>query len=218
MTDLRTQLLAARELGPSALAPYASYRLQLAVGLIRLRTPTRRWADRPLAGWIRRGTPADPAEYSAYRAGVIGPRFFFDASVPGLPCPARAPAPDLKREADEIVAGQFRLFGGPALPRGFPPDWSAFPPPLEDRLPFPTDRHWSRVPLDEPGADVRLLWELSRFAWVYPLARAYRWTGKESYAEACWTLIDSWREGNPPTTVCSGLGPGGRPAVDRRPS
>lgn len=198
MTNLRTQLFAARELGLSALVPYATYRIELAVGLTRLRTPKRRWSDRPFADWILPGIPSDAAEYSTYRAGIVGPRFFFDAASPGLPWPAKEPPPDLKREADEIVAGRFRLFGGEALPRGSPPDWSAFPPPLEDRRPFLTDRHWSRAPLDEAGADVRLLWELSRFGWVYPLARAYRWTGEEGYAEACWRLIDSWRQSNPP--------------------
>jgi hypothetical protein len=45
---------------------------------------------------------------------------------------------------------------------------------------------------------VRLLWESSRFGWLFPLARAYRWTGEEAYAEAGWRLVDNWRRANPP--------------------
>jgi hypothetical protein len=199
MTDLQTRLLAVRELGPSALFSYSAYRLGLASGLIRRRTPAQDWQNRPFESWIRGDIPTPPGEYAAYRARLIGPRFFFDAAASGLPWNSREPAPeDLTREANEIIDGRFRLFGGPAVVLGFPPDWRAFPPPLADRPRLDSDRHWGEVPLDEKGVDVRLVWELSRFGWVFPLARAYRWTGEAKYADACWRLIDDWRRTNPP--------------------
>jgi len=199
MTDLRTRLLALRELGPSALLFFAEYRLGLATGQTERRTPAGEWADRPAESWLRKDVPADPIDYAGYRGEVIGPRFFFDAVRPGIPwSPGADPPDDLIRTADDILAGRYRLFGGPPVELGLPPDWFAFAPPLAGRAPLQGLRHWSRVPLDEPGADVRLVWELSRFGWVYPLARAYRWTDDARYAEACWRLIKSWAERNPP--------------------
>ena len=199
MTDLRTRLLAIRELGPSAIVPYAVYRAELFSGSIRRRTPLQDWEDRPFESWIRGEIPADLGGYAGYRARAIGPRFFFDAAAPGLPWSSKeGPPQELIRQADAIIAGRFRLFGGPALDLGFPPDWFAFPPPLAGRPRLESDRHWSETRLDEDGADVRLLWEPSRFGWVFPLARAYRWTGEAAYAEACWRLIDDWRRANPP--------------------
>jgi hypothetical protein len=89
-----------------------------------------------LSGWIQRSIPADPAGYSAYRAGVIG-----RASSSFLPVcrPAREPlAPDLEAQADEIVAGRFRLFDGRRC-RGFPP---IGPPSAPSMIaPFLADRH-----------------------------------------------------------------------------
>jgi hypothetical protein len=199
MTAFRTRLLALRELGLPALLRYASYRLRLGTGLIRLRTRAVEWQDGPIAPWLRREVSRDPADYATYRAGALEAHFFFEAPAADLPWPAKGSAPEaLMREADEIIAGRFRLFGGPPVDLGYPPDWFAFPPPLADRPRLGPNRHWSDVRLDEPGADVRLVWELSRFGWVFPLARAYRWTGETWYAEACWQLVDSWRRANPP--------------------
>ena len=198
MTDLQTRLLALRELGPSTLLSYAAYRVGLASGWTRRRTPARDWQRRPFANWAGGDVPTRPGEYAAYRAQTIGPRFFFDAAAPGLPWTSKEPAPeDLRREADDILGGRFRLFGGAAVALGFPPDWCAFPPPLDGRPRLESDLHWSEVRLDDDGADVRLVWELSRFGWVFPLARAYRWTGEPKYAEACWGLIDDWRRAHP---------------------
>src|SRR3972149_8286833 len=90
-----------------------------------------------------------PGEYAAYRARLIGPRFFFDAAVSGLPWTTREPAPeDLTREADEIIDGRFRVFGGPAVELGFPPDWRGVPPPLAARPRLASDRPWAQTPPD----------------------------------------------------------------------
>src|SRR5512141_1396820 len=48
--------------------------------------------------------------------------------------------------------------------------------------------------------DIKFIWELSRFAMVYTLVRAYRSTRDEKYAAAFWELIQSWAESNPPNT------------------
>jgi len=198
MTDLTTGWRALRELGPMAVWHYARYRLGLVSRGIERRTPAGEWRDYDLAAILRPGVPSDEHGYGAYRRRPDGPRFFFDGVAPAPPGQAQASPSEPILEAEDVLAGRYRLFGGPPLELGYPPDWFAFPPPL-DRLPrFDSLVHWSRIPLDLPGVDVRLVWELSRFGWVFPLARAYRSTREAKYAEACWRLIEAWREANPP--------------------
>ena len=112
MTDLRSRFLVARELGFSALIPYAAYRIRLASGELARRTPARDWEDRPFEAWVRSGVPTDPAGYAAYRARTVGPRFLFDGSIAGVPPGVVGSAPDgLLLEAEAVRAGRFRMFG-----------------------------------------------------------------------------------------------------------
>jgi hypothetical protein len=143
--------------------------------------------------------PSDPDRYADYRARPDGPRFFFDGQKSGLPWTPTSETPQvLRAEADDVLAGRFRLFGGAPVSLGRPPDWHALPPPLARTPPFHSRAHWTDIPLDAPGADARLCWEVSRLGWVLTLARAYRWTSEAKYADAAWELIESWRKANPP--------------------
>ncbi len=103
-------------------------------------------------------------------------------------------------EADDVRDGWFRVFGQPAVWLGTPPDWSALAPLADDAPPPSLDltEHWTATRLDQVPGDIKLLWEPSRFGWVYPMVRAYRATGQDAYAEACWELILSWRQANKP--------------------
>jgi hypothetical protein len=136
--------------------------------------------------------------YAAYRQSLVAPRFFFDPSadlskVLGQSAEAVA-------EADDLRDGWFRVFGQPAVWLGTPPDWSALAPLADDAPPPSLDltEHWMATRLDQVPGDIKLLWEPSRFGWVYPMVRAYRATGQDAYAEACWDLILSWRQANKP--------------------
>jgi len=199
LTNLRVALLAARELGPTALFHYTVYRLAMASGWIRRRTPATEWSGVPLERWLRAEVPSDPERYADYRARRDGPRFFFDGDKPGLPWQAGGPMPpNLRSEAEDLLAGRFRAFGGPPVSLRVPPDWFGLPPHLPRTPASDSSSQWIEVRFDSPGADMRLLWEASRFGWVFPLARSYRWTGEAKYAETTWDLIASWREANPP--------------------
>jgi hypothetical protein len=46
--------------------------------------------------------------------------------------------------------------------------------------------------------DIKCVWELSRFAWAFPLARAYKRTGENCYAEGFWSLFEDWLRRNLP--------------------
>lgn len=189
---------ALRDLGPGPLARWALYQAKLRSGWIRAQTPVSSWEEPLLAEALRKGFSADPEEYAAYRKTLSAPRFFFDPfadlSV------ALGKVPGAVAEADDVREGWFRLFGLPAVWLGMPPDWSALAPLSDDAPPPSLDltRHWTETRGDEVPGDIKLLWEPSRFGWVFPLVRAYRATGDGAYAEACWDLILSWRQANKP--------------------
>jgi hypothetical protein len=97
----------------------------------------------------------------------------------------------LLNEADEIVAGRVRLFGGDPVPLHLTFD--------------ETLRHWTeyetgkaKVPCPGvPLKDVKFVWEPARFGWALTLGRAYRASGDEKYAESFWTCFEQFAAGNP---------------------
>lgn len=106
------------------------------------------------------------------------------------------------READELLAGTFVFFSRHKAEMGCPPDWFCNPfSGNQSRSAGPEHRavHWSQVS-DTTGGDIKGVWELSRFGFVYILARAYHYSGEEKYAEAFWELLEDWRIRNPPNT------------------
>ena len=198
MSRLRLAYHAARELGLGPLARWILYRSKLRSGLIRAQTPVASWDEPLLSRALRADFSAEPERYAAYRKGLTAPRFFFDpfADLSG----ALSSSAGAVAEADDVRDGWFRLFGLPAVWLGTPPDWSALAPLSDDAPPPSLDltEHWTETHTDQVPGDIKLLWELSRFGWVFPLVRAYRATGNRAYAEACWDLILSWRQANKP--------------------
>ena len=88
-----------------------------------------------------------------------------------------------------MLAGAWRYFGRAAVQGTFPPDWHAN---VYTGQQAPADRHWSRVGEFAFG-DIKAIWEPSRFRAAFVLVRAWWRTGDERYAEAFWTLFESWR-------------------------
>jgi hypothetical protein len=198
MSRLQAAYHAARELGPGPLARWILYQAKLCSGWIRAQTPIASWDEPLLSRALREDFSADPEAYAAYRKGLTSPHFFFDpfADLSG----ALGKSAQAVAEADDVREGWFRLFGLPAVWLGTPPDWSALAPLSDDAPPPSLDlsEHWTETRADRVPGDIKLLWELSRFGWVFPMVRAYRATGNHAYAEACWDLILSWRLANKP--------------------
>ncbi|HEY61241.1 MAG TPA: hypothetical protein G4N95_01185 [Anaerolineae bacterium] len=93
----------------------------------------------------------------------------------------------LKNEANEILNGQVRLFGGE-------------PRKLEIETPY-IHTHWTKF---ESGSiqlstnqDIKFIWELGRFGWAFTLARAYYLSGDESFAEGYWDYVSRFFAHNP---------------------
>jgi len=98
----------------------------------------------------------------------------------------------LLAEADEIVGGKFRMFGGQ---------------PVELKLTFEQPlHHWTdyetgKAPITEsqfPIPDIKFIWEPARFGWAYVLGRAYHLTQNETYADAFWKYFEQFADANPP--------------------
>jgi len=93
----------------------------------------------------------------------------------------------LYEEANEIVKGYVRLFGGQ-------------PVPLELTLPEPLE-YWTKYESGSnliPGKDIKLIWEPGRFGWAIKLAMAYHLSKDEQYAETFWLYTEQFLTSNPP--------------------
>lgn len=183
------------------------YALRKRTGLIRTQMPMYRWKDRPLGGWLKANVPSKPEEYAGWRK-QHSPRFFLDSSHPeqsgarrhgvkgqfpnGIPWNPQV-AVD---EAERILNGELKYFTHQFIRTGFPPDWHK--DPVSGKT-LNARKHWSEIS-DDGDVDIKFVWEASRFSMIYPLIRAYAATGEERYAEAFWTLLESWAEANPPNT------------------
>ncbi len=151
------------QLGPAASLRFAAYQAAVRLGLYRLLTP----ANRPPEVTELRPLPLTWPKAAALKA-ALGPEG----------------ERTLLAEADEILAGQVCLFGGPPVPLELAP-----PSPLW---------HWSYYKMPRIGGrDIKLLWEPARFGWAITLGRAYRLTGHEKYAEEFWLRTESFLTANP---------------------
>lgn len=98
--------------------------------------------------------------------------------------------------ADAILSGQGLWFSRHQAKAGFPPHW--FHNPFGRNGDRQFDKlHWSEIS-DFGAGDIKGLWEMARFGWVFPLMRAYAFTQDGRYAEAFWLALEDWRDKNPP--------------------
>lgn len=189
-----------RHFGTSWLLFRLRYHLKLQTGGMKRALPPVGWDEQPLGRFLTEPRLEDPEIYLRYRSEEA-PRFFFASEQRPVCQPffARWDASDSNHSqasvrARQIVDGTFTFFDHLKLPLGFPPNWHQNP---LDGKEIPADRHWSTIP-DFGQGDIKLVWEPSRFAFAYPLVRAYWRTGDESFAEAFWQLVEDWRRQNPP--------------------
>ena len=197
-------VLAARELGLGPLTRFARYQLGMKSGWYRWRAPTSTWEEIPLKSILQKGVPTTYGEYASFRSENSPPFFFNDprSLQDQLIDVLQGELGGGIREAEEITQGRYRLFGADPIRLGLPPDWGAFAPVAHDSEspPVPLDEHWSKYSIDDLPQDIKLMWEIARFGWVYPLCRADAITGKEKYFETLWKLLASWLASNPPNT------------------
>jgi hypothetical protein len=151
---------ALRELGPRQLGLFALYQAGLKTGYFR-------WQTRNRGQWtVGRGQLLQLPDPDSIQA-IIGPG--------GLA--------DLQAEANEIVAGQIRLFAGQPVPLDLTPPGEL--------------THWSTFKPASLPHDIKFTWELARFGWAFTLSRAYHLTGDECYPAAFWRYFEIFQQANP---------------------
>jgi hypothetical protein len=162
-------LKALRQLGARQLALYAWHQAGLRSGYLRQRTPAKQVNRLPEN--VRLRTELLPLPRQEQLFAVLGGDGWTR----------------LLAEANEIVAGKVRLFGGEAAPLEL-----TYPQPLQ---------HWtayrSEAGIGERG-DIKFIWEPGRFGWAFTLGRAYHLSGDERYAQAFWGYTELFLEANPP--------------------
>jgi len=155
---------ALRQLGFRPLLFYAGYQFKLRSGLLRLQTPGE--AENKLKQNIRIQKIVKPASRKEFEK-VLGNQ-----------------GDNLFAEADEILAGQVRLFGAEEQ--------------TLDLNPITPLKHWTSYHSRMlNGEDIKPIWELGRFGWATVLARAYWLSGEERYAEGFWKLTERFFAANP---------------------
>ena len=160
------------------------------------------------ASTILRLGPANAATVAAYRAllrvGGYRRRLPVLHQQPGIlfreqdapPPPSGIdPGPTIVA-ADDLLAGHMDWFGRHRIAITTPPDW--FLDPFNGNR-VDAAAHWSQIPdFDAARADIKCIWEPSRFGWALVLARAYRLTGESRYLQALNDWCYDWQENNPP--------------------
>ena len=100
----------------------------------------------------------------------------------------------LKTQADEIVEGRVRLFGGLPVPLNLTPpgDLTHWTDYARGKSAFS-----AAPPEDYPIPDIKFIWEPARFGWAFTLGRAYHLTGDERYPAAFWHYFEIFQRDNP---------------------
>ncbi|MGA1794852.1 MAG: alginate lyase family protein [bacterium] len=197
MVDVTAAWSLLRIFGPKWVLFRTIHACKTRLGVFRRALPVSDWESLPLGRFLKDPASDDPATCLRFHT-AHHPPFLFDPVDRSRFAPYfrewngsdSTPASDSER----IRTGEFRYFQHTWTRAGFPPDWHLNP---FTRQCAPRDRHWSDIG-DFDHGDIKAIWELNRFGFVYPLVRAYWRTGDEGYAEIFWRLVESWMAGNPP--------------------
>ncbi len=178
---------ALRHLGPAWAAQRLWFRAERAFGMLERRCPLQTWAEVPVptdyaARW-RRTAPRLPI--AKIDRGYLAPHLEAWSLATG-----HSPIAD----ADLLALGRFRVFNRDLVEAGVRPRWHVS---VLDGKDIRADVHWTKLS-DAVGPDIKGVWELSRFAWVYPLVRAWVLDGDARHVERFWFLFEDWLAANPP--------------------
>jgi asparagine synthase (glutamine-hydrolysing) len=176
------------------------HQFQRHTGLLERCTPVRNWADITLSEVVTSETPVGPNAYAAFRRCLSGRFFFPIGDLPRSELLSQIAGQDASVRAVEVAEaiceGRFVYFSDKMFNLGSTPNWFLNP---FNRKTAVRNEHWSRCcNFDMSFGDIKVIWEPSRFTWVYWLVRAYALNGDNRYPFRFWELLESWMEANPP--------------------
>ncbi len=190
-----------RHFGPGWMAYRLRYALARRSGWLAWRETIHTWADVPLSRLLVDERLADPSalvdhlhardvQFFFTPADLAKRRTQFARFDEGAEEAQDSPVTHARR----LATGEFPLFQVHREKLGLPPNWHRNALTGESA---PAEEHWSRIG-DFDHGDIKVIWDLSRFAFVFDLVRAYARTGDSEWAELFWTLVDDWRMCNHP--------------------
>jgi len=173
------------------------YAVRRRTGYIKRKSPARQWNAKPLEEFLLNPELAEAERYRSYRLQAA-PTFLFQSSdqsrYAAIFSRWDVPNESPLRYSKQLREGIYRYFERLEASNGFPPDWHANPFTGQRA---PENQHWSQIG-DFAYGDIKVIWELSRFSFVYSLVRAYWRTGNELYPQMFWQLLEDWRSCNTP--------------------
>ncbi len=159
---------ALKYLGFRRMALFAAYRLGLRLGWYRFAAPDWEVSETDRQRLVSRACELLPMPGGGMRV---------DRDVQS----------ELQREADRVIQGKVRLFGGYETDLVFDAEYPAV--------------DWTVYEAGKaaiPGEDPKFAWEPGRFGWAFSLGRAYHLGRDERYAEAFWANAELFLDANPP--------------------
>ncbi len=187
-----------RWLGPGFALQRTSLAIQRRLGMTRRKFSPRPWDSLRLEDIARPGTPTTPEDYARFKTSNPPP-FLFPLGAPPRfpPFAARSRferVPSLEDRLRLLERGQCIYFFDQIAQRTL--DWYDSPfdnARAEDRS------TWCDIPDFSPRhGDPRILWEPSRAAWAFDLARAGAHGIPFDAAVCYWRWVDSWMNACPP--------------------
>ncbi|MBN1491081.1 MAG: alginate lyase family protein [Phycisphaerae bacterium] len=196
---MRDALALVRCLGPGWVLWRVRHAVTMKTGLLRRRFPTTEWDALDLAALVHDDVPTVPAAFRAYRTQSQARFFFAPGQLPDAELLARTVSVEGRARtlavADDYCRGRFLYYSHHAKDLGWPVDWLLNP---FSGGRHNADAHWVDYATFSPQlADIKDVWEPSRFACAFWLVRAYALTGDEKYPRAFWELFESWCAQNP---------------------
>ncbi len=190
---LETVIHILRHFGFSWLIYRFWYAFQIKSGILRFRIPGTAWNSYD----VRNHSPGlDGSDVYERIRQTFPDKFFFKSDgihiFEGLL--KNFPDPRLTERVSNLANGNLTFFSKSVMNTGFPPDWFVN---SQTNHKMPHDLHWSRIGDFEYG-DIKIVWEPSRFGFVFDLAREYTRTKDDRCAEMFWMIVDDWMKSNTP--------------------
>lgn len=158
---------------------YLIHKIKLRTGFYRLLSPSSSWSKTPPSWAETAVSPFNSPDLLSFRKQGRGE--WKEEAVRAV------------FDGERILTGSFLFFSTHWKKRSS--NWKTSP--LNEYL--PRDRHWSTIPdFNAEQGDIKWIWELSRFDWVFQLARAWVFSGDERFVEGFWLNLQDWRDHNPP--------------------
>lgn len=176
----------------------AKYEIEKKLGLIEKKFKPTKIDNHEFIQQLKLKNIHDEESFSQFVKDHLTPFFFYPRKIVEL----KNVLTDIRKGknheviklADDICQNKFLYFSKSSVT--FKEiDWHLNP--IEQKK-APSNKHWINIPdLGKDFGDIKYIWELSRFPFVYALVRAYAVTGDSKYVRKFWELFESWVENNP---------------------